>query len=121
WISNLAISRDTINNNITGVSYQYYGGESSISVFNPAFIWSDNCPTSTATDYDPRHRPWYVSATSAQKNIILIFDLSATLPDTTGDRLRRMKLSASLILNGLSYRDFVGIVTYANYGSSYVP
>lgn len=33
-------------------------------------------------DYDPRFRPWYVSATSGSKNLILIIDVSGSMQGT---------------------------------------
>lgn len=122
WVTNLAQSRYGSNPNITGLTWQYYGGESTISVFNPGFKWDDNdvCPGSASTDYDPKNRPWYVSATSSQKNIIVVIDLSDTLADADGFRMNRMRQSVSLLLNGLSYRDFVGILTYTEYSKPYI-
>jgi hypothetical protein len=35
-----------------------------------------------AKDYDPRFRPWYVSATSGSKNLILIIDVSGSMQGT---------------------------------------
>lgn len=36
-------------------------------------------------DYDPRFRPWYVSATSGSKNLILIIDISGSMHGTPLD------------------------------------
>lgn len=122
WTENLVQSHYGSDPNTAGVRWQYYGGESTVSIFNPGFKWAYNdvCPGSISTDYDPRNRPWYVSATSSQKNIIIIMDMSDTLPDTDGSRIFRMKRSVKLLLNGLSYRDFVGIVTYTEYSKTYI-
>jgi hypothetical protein len=109
------------NSNLTGIMWQYYGGNSSVTIFNPAFIWPTVCSNNTITDYDPKNRPWYVSAISAQKNIIILIDLSDTLADPSGQRLTRMKQSALLLINSLSYRDFVGILTYTEFSKSYIP
>jgi hypothetical protein len=123
WSLNLQLSRSGTNANLTGVMWQYYGGESAVSIFYPTFKWSDTdtCPNSQNMDYNPKNRPWYVSAVSAKKNLILIIDLSDTLHDSTGVRLARMKQSALLLVNGLSYRDFVGVIVYTEYASSYRP
>lgn len=33
-------------------------------------------------DYDPRYRPWYVTATSGGKNVILFIDISGSMDGT---------------------------------------
>ncbi len=127
WETNKDISAN--NSNLTGIMWQYYGSNSGTSIFYPRFQWPNDCYNSNTsiesyietTNYDPRTRPWYVSATSAQKNIILLIDLSDSFPDPSGIRLRRMKVSAKLLLGSLSYRDFVGIITFTDYANQYNP
>ena len=40
--------------------------------------------TGQCADFDPRFRPWYVTATSGAKNVILIIDTSGSM---SGERL----------------------------------
>jgi hypothetical protein len=123
WTLNSDLSRLNNSSNTSGVTWQYYGGDSGVSVFHPAFKWSetDTCPTTKTSDYNPKSRPWYVSATSAQKNIIIMIDLSDALHDSTGVRLQRMKQSTLLLLGSLSYRDFVGVIAYTEFSKPYIP
>lgn len=122
WESNIYQRINQDNTNRTGgVVWQYYGSDSGTTIFYPRFEWTKPCANSALTDYDPRNRPWYVSAISAQKNVILLIDLSDVLPDPANKRLNRMKQSANLLLSSLSYRDFVGIITYTDYSKQYMP
>ena len=107
--------------NISGLVWQYYGGESSISVFHPSFRWSDvnQCPTDPTQDYDPRRRPWYVSGASGQKNVMVMIDLSDTHTDN-GNRMEMMKYSVVQLLRSLSYRDYVSITTYTEFTKHYI-
>lgn len=68
--------------------------------------------TGECIDYDPRFRPWYVTATSGAKNVILLIDTSGSM---YGDRLSLAKEAAAAVVNTLSNNDFLGII---NFGSS---
>ena len=59
--------------------------------------------------YDPRFRPWYVSATAGAKNVILIIDVSGSM---LGDGISLAKEAAASVVNTLGNSDFVGLVTF---------
>ena len=60
-------------------------------------------------DYDPRYRPWYVSATTGPKNIIIIIDTSGSMDI---NKLISVKTAVKNILTSLSNVDFVGVVAF---------
>lgn len=47
------------------------------------FIWPQDDGYCDPT-YDPRFRPWYVSAISGPKNVIIILDLSGSMGQVRG-------------------------------------
>ena len=60
-------------------------------------------------DYDPRFRPWYVTATSGAKNVILIIATSASM---LGDGLEVPRTAAKAVINTLSNNDFLGVISF---------
>jgi hypothetical protein len=62
----------------------------------------------TCSLYDHRFRPWYISAASAAKSIMLIFDASYHM--SLGDRLPKAKEASIELVNGLSHVDQIGVV-----------
>ena len=73
-------------------------------------ITSYDYETGTCTDYDPRFRPWYVTATSGAKNVILLIDTSGSM---YGDRMTLAKSAATAVINTLSNNDFLAVVSFA--------
>ena len=67
--------------------------------------------TGTCVDYDPRFRPWYVTATSGAKNVILLIDTSGSM---LGERMTLAKDAAKAVINTLSNNDFVGIISFGS-------
>ena len=70
-------------------------------------------------DFDPRIRPWYIAATSGQKNVVLILDISESMNDF--GRLEAMKLAVTDIINSLILFDYVGVVVFSNDASPLQP
>ena len=62
-------------------------------------------------DYDPRFRPWYVTATSGGKNVILMVDISGSMD---GNRINLAKEAAKSVINTLSNNDFIGVITFSS-------
>ena len=58
-------------------------------------------------NYDPRLRPWYISAASAPKDVVIIIDSSASMK---GGRLHRAKAAAKTLLQTLSKKDYVNVI-----------
>jgi hypothetical protein len=71
--------------------------------------------TDSCTDYDPRFRPWYATATSGAKNVILLIDTSGSM---YGERLTLAKDAATNVVNTLSNSDFVGVISFGSSASN---
>lgn len=63
-------------------------------------------------DYDPRFRPWYVTATSGSKNVILLLDVSGSME--ADYKLESAKEALISVINTLSNNDFVGVATFSD-------
>ena len=59
-------------------------------------------------NYDPRLRPWYISAASAPKDVVIIIDSSASM--LKSGRLHRAKATAKTLLQTLSKKDYVNVI-----------
>lgn len=60
-------------------------------------------------DFDPRYRPWYATAATGAKNVILFIDISGSM---SGLKLRIAKEATKAIIDTLGIHDFVGVVTF---------
>lgn len=69
--------------------------------------------------YDPRLRPWYVGATTGQKDIVLVVDKSLSMVDqisTNGNSSTKWDLTTSAVLDILdtfTFADFVNVVMFS--------
>lgn len=66
------------------------------------------------SDYDPRYRPWYVTATSGGKNVILVIDVSGSM---SGTGISLAKTAGKSVVNTLSNSDFVGVIAFSGSAS----
>jgi len=64
------------------------------------------CPTS----YDPRFRPWFATAASGPKDVILIIDSSGSMSNY--DRMELTKKGAKKVLKTLTFSDYIQIVEF---------
>jgi len=61
-------------------------------------------------DYDPRFRPWYVSAATPEaKDIVIVIDSSGSME---GTRMSKAKEAAKVVLSTLNPRDYVALVEF---------
>ena len=105
-----------LEKNENGLIWQYIGTpEDTLGSF-PAYNWtsSNQCPGT----YQPTLRPWYVSGSSGQKNMVILLDISDSAPDSDG-RVEISKEIAKLFLGTLSFRDFVTIIPYSDFAMPY--
>mmetsp|Transcript_34583 Transcript_34583/g.64529 ORF Transcript_34583/g.64529 Transcript_34583/m.64529 type:complete len:847 (+) Transcript_34583:126-2666(+) len=82
-----------------------YGGfqeDGALSMY-PEFDW---CPTS----YDPRFRPWYSTAATNPKLIIMVIDVSASM--ASAGRIGLARSAALAVLDTLTWNDEVGFVLF---------
>jgi uncharacterized protein with von Willebrand factor type A (vWA) domain len=71
----------------------------------PEFDW---CPT----DYDPRFRPWYSTAATNPKLIIMVIDVSASM--ASADRIVLARSAALAVLDTLTWNDDIGFILFNN-------
>ena len=95
-------------------SWQYFGGqETGMFAQFPTDIktqcWCDK--------YDPRYRPWYASAVTGPKDIILVLDVSGSMGDE--NRLEIMKSAAVAQLDTMTFLDYIQVVQYSSRAQSY--
>lgn len=65
-------------------------------------------------DYDPRVRPWYVSAITGNKNIIILFDISRSMTSMfPGSRFRNARTTLEIIVRTLNENDYIGIILFS--------
>ena len=69
-------------------------------------------------DYDPRFRPWYVSATTGRKNVIIIIDVSGSMYQDIPSRISLAKEAATNVVNTLGPADTVAVLTFSNSATS---
>lgn len=62
--------------------------------------------------YDPRRRPWFVSASSGPKDVVLVIDVSGSM-DNYG-RIMLAKEAASTIVSTLTVADRVAVVAFSD-------
>jgi hypothetical protein len=61
--------------------------------------------------YDPRFRPWYATAATNPKTVVMVIDVSGSMDAA---RIALAKESATAVLNTLTASDMVGIVLFNN-------
>jgi hypothetical protein len=105
-----------LEENQNGLIWQYIGTPDGTLGNFPAYNWTSNnqCPGT----YKPELRPWYISGSSGQKNMIIFIDISSTAPSSEL-RIENEKEIAKLFLGTLSFRDFVTIIPYSDFPIPY--
>ena len=90
-----------------------YSGFQSLGTYTqwPA---ADTC----SWDYDPRYRPWYVSAASGPKDVVIILDVSGSM--NTNGRLGLAKAAAAALIDTLTDNDYVNLITFST-GATIAP
>eukprot|EP01083_Nonionella_stella_P183564 663804_1 len=63
-------------------------------------------------DYDPRFRPWYVSAAIGSKDVVILLDISGSMKQN--NRLSLAKEAAISVLNTLDSSSFVNVVAFSD-------
>lgn len=95
------------------VAYMYFGIQENGAIIQwPASQW---CPT----HYDARFRPWYASAASGPKDVVLTLDNSGSMMQN--NRWTLLKEGVELILKTLTEYDYLGVVLFSNDGRTFHP
>eukprot|EP01080_Neovahlkampfia_damariscottae_P000057 gene57-4306_t len=100
------------------VKWQYIGSEHGGALFWPAHRWKYRLDSTsgcnqpgTCPDYDARFRPWYVSAASGPKKVVLLLDISGSMSNL--GRIESAKSAAISIIDGLSHTDYISIIFFS--------
>ena len=80
----------------------FFGSQEGMFRIFPGRQWD------TRYDFDPRHRPWYIAASSGPKNIILVLNTSGSI----SDKMDLLKEAAVLVIKTLTVHDRVAIVHF---------
>ncbi|GFH53115.1 hypothetical protein CTEN210_09591 [Chaetoceros tenuissimus] len=87
----------------------YYGSSNGVFRMYPAAPDSQ-CDVQGEPLYDPRKRPWYVSASSGPKDIVLVLDTSGSMGSY--QRMDKLKAAANRVIDTLNAGDFFAIVEF---------
>lgn len=79
--------------------------------FHRSFPWH-----SYSKSYDPRIRPWYVSAVTGSKDVVVILDTSGSMEGTKFDNTKE---AAKNVFGTLGPRDRLSVLTFSSSVSSY--
>ena len=65
-------------------------------------------------EYDPRYRPWYVTATTGAKHVLIAIDNSGSM---SGTPISLAREAGKEIIDTLSNNDYVGVIKYSTYAN----
>ncbi|XP_065835518.1 VWFA and cache domain-containing protein 1-like [Oscarella lobularis] len=94
------------------LKWQYFASQEGLISIYPAFKVQD------CGSYDPRFRPWYVSAAVPEpKDVVLVIDKSGSMTSpgrgSSSSRMDLAKEAAKTVLDSLSPDDRVGVVAFS--------
>ena len=92
------------------VAFQYFGTQD-IGGF-AQWPWGQYC---TGT-YDPRFRPWYATAASGPKDVVIIVDTSGSM--ASGSRVEMAKGATLKVIDTLAWTDYATVVTFGSSAES---
>ena len=91
--------------------WMYFGAADGSYALYPGRLWPrDKDTKKCGAKYDPRLRPWYLSAATGPKNVIFILDSSGSM--FTDGRMALLKSAAKKIVDTLTFADYLGIVDF---------
>ena len=91
--------------------WMYFGAADGSYALYPGRLWPrDKDTKECGTKYDPRLRPWYLSAATGPKNVIFILDSSGSMMNS--GRMELLKSAAKKIVDTLTFADYFGIVDF---------
>jgi len=95
----------------------YYGSQDGVLINYPGFLWPRS-EQGCGETYDPRIRPWMMSAATGPKNIIFILDKSGSM--RANNRMSLLKDATKVVLNSMTHADYVGAVSFDSVAESYL-
>ena len=88
------------------VAFQYFGTQD-IGGF-AQWPWGEYCTGS----YDPRFRPWYSTAASGPKDVVIVVDTSGSMGN--GNRVQMAKDATKKVIDTLAWTDYATVVTFGS-------
>ena len=93
------------------VGYEYYGSQTVGSYTGwPGLDWC------LEADYDPRFRPWYATAASGPKDVVIVIDSSGSM---AAGRMDMAIAAATKVIKTLTASDYVSVVDFASNAVAY--
>lgn len=105
-----AVWEGNLKNDIyDAATWQYIGFDNEGSfLYHPISNYTAGCPGL----YDPRKRPWYLSAITGPIDLVIMIDVSTG--QNSADRLTAAKNSALRLLRTVSYWAFINVCLYSS-------
>ena len=88
----------------------YFGAVDGSYALYPGRMWPRDSDGTCGRKYDPRLRPWYLSASNGPKNVIFILDSSGSMGNF--GRMELLKNAAKQVIDSLTFADYIGLVDF---------
>jgi len=88
----------------------YFGAVDGSYALYPGRMWPRDSDGGCGRKYDPRVRPWYLSASNGPKNVIFILDTSGSMGQY--GRMQLLKKAAKQVIDSLTFADYIGLVDF---------
>ena len=127
-VKRTACEANHINANLTSLydsmielgdaKWLFYGSKDGVLINFPGIVWDEDIAEDTCgTTYDARIRPWHMTGATGPKNVVLILDTSGSMSNY--NRIDMLKQAAKAVLDATTFADFIGIVEFNSYASTY--
>ena len=127
-VKRTACEANHINANLTSLydsmielgdaKWLFYGSKDGVLINFPGIVWDEDIAEDTCgTTYDARIRPWHMTGATGPKNVVLILDTSGSMINY--NRIDMLKQAAKAVLDATTFADFIGIVEFNSYASTY--
>jgi len=127
-VKRTACEANHINANLTSLydsmielgdaKWLFYGSKDGVLINFPGIVWDEDIAEDTCgTTYDARIRPWHMTGATGPKNVVLILDTSGSM--SRYNRISMLKQAAKAVLDATTFADFIGIVEFNSYASTY--
>ena len=103
-------------NSLPAVRWQYFGTVQGVHRTYPARLWT--VEDEQCKPYDPRRRPWFISAASGPKNVMILLDDSSSMSIVEeGETRQRMQIAADAaadVIETLTANDYIGVIRFSD-------
>lgn len=80
------------------VKWLYYGSQEGVLANFPNFLWPGGDQSTASKLYDPRLRPWMMTAATGPKNVVFILDKSGSMAQQ--GRIQALRTTFSAVIDG---------------------